>query len=53
MKHKFILMLFILMTIATGALYAQAYALEYDGNDNTNMGDLGFTGTTYTVEAWI
>ncbi len=38
MKHKFILLLLIMIAAVSGGLYAQAYALEYDGNDNTKYG---------------
>lgn len=42
-----------LLLLASLGLYAQTNALNFDGNDNVAMGDLGFTGTTYTAEAWI
>jgi len=53
MKHKAMLLFILMLLGATYGLFAQTYCLDFDGNDNVAMGNLGFVGTTYTVECWI
>ena len=53
MKHKVLSVIILLMLGLTTGLFAQAHGLDFDGNDNVAMGDLGFIGTSYTAECWI
>ncbi|PKN72703.1 MAG: hypothetical protein CVU50_06085 [Candidatus Cloacimonetes bacterium HGW-Cloacimonetes-3] len=53
MKHTRMLLLFLLLLGISAGLFAQTWALDFDGNDAVSMGNLAFTGTSYTAECWI